>query len=242
MTTYVLVHGFWLGGWAWRPVTQALRAAGHDVYPVTLTGTGERAHLARPEVDLETHIQDALGVLRFEDLHDVVLVGHSYGGLVTTGVADRAPERISRLVYVDTGPLPEGMSQNDFIPEQKEANAAQVEQEGDGWLLPPPPWRELAAGVEGVDDQTLALLAERAVPQPWASAIAPVRYQGDAWQKLPKLGVLSSFAEAQLRELAGVVPAFRHMAGEGWEYAELPTWHWPMLSRPAELARILLDV
>src|SRR5262245_45554786 len=106
MTTYLLVPGFWLGGWAWRPVTVALRERGHEVYPVTLTGLGERAHLARPDTDLDVHIEDALNLLRFEDLRDVVLVGHSYAGQVITGVADRIPERVAHLVYVDTGPLP----------------------------------------------------------------------------------------------------------------------------------------
>ena len=95
MTTYVLLPGFWLGGWAWRPVTDALRAQGHDVYPLSLTGMGERAHLAGPEVDLEVHVTDVLNLLRYEDLTDVVLVGHSYAGIVVSGVADRAADRKS---------------------------------------------------------------------------------------------------------------------------------------------------
>ena len=114
-TTYVLVPGFWLGGWAWRPVTDALRARGHEVYPVTLTGLGERAHLATPDVDLDTHITDVANLLRYEDLRDVVLVGHSYGGLVVTGVADQLPDRVRQLVYVDTGPLPDGFK-DDVLP------------------------------------------------------------------------------------------------------------------------------
>ncbi len=81
MTTYVLVPGFWLGGWVWQPVAAALRAQGHEVHPVTLTGVGDRSHLARPEVDLDTHVDDVANVLRYEDLTDVVLVGHSYGAL-----------------------------------------------------------------------------------------------------------------------------------------------------------------
>jgi pimeloyl-ACP methyl ester carboxylesterase len=109
--TYVLVPGFWVGGWVWNEVTGMLRARGHDVHPVTLTGLGEREHLATPDVDLDTHITDVENLLRYEDLHDVVLVGHSYGGLVVTAVADRMPERVKQLVYVDTGPLPDGFSQ-----------------------------------------------------------------------------------------------------------------------------------
>jgi hypothetical protein len=113
-----------------------------------------------------------------------------------------------------------------------------VQESGEGWLLPPPPWAELADGVEGVDGETLAALTERSVPQPWASAIQPVRLTG-AWERLPRLGILSSFSVAQVRKLAATVPIFSEMAGPNWTYEELPTWHWPMFSRPKELADIL---
>ena len=106
MTTYVLVGGAWLGGWCLQRVARRLRDEGHDVYPVTLTGLGERAHLASPEIDLDTHITDVVNLIEYEDLEEVVLLGHSYGGLVVTGAADRIPERISELVYLDTAPLP----------------------------------------------------------------------------------------------------------------------------------------
>src|SRR6185437_12915683 len=101
MATYVLVHGGHHGGWCYKKVARLLRSAGHEVYSPTLTGLGERRHLLGPKVDLETHIADVVGVLEFEDLHDVILVGHSYGGMVITGVADRALERIKELVYLD---------------------------------------------------------------------------------------------------------------------------------------------
>src|SRR5262245_27253642 len=101
MATYVLVHGGAHGGWCYQRVARILRADGHEVYTPTLTGCGERAHLVSAEVDLETHIADVVAVLEYEDLEDVVLVGHSYGGMVITGVADRAPERIGRLVFLD---------------------------------------------------------------------------------------------------------------------------------------------
>ena len=102
MATFVLVPGFWLGGWAWHDVAQALRLAGHDVYPVTLTGLGERVHLGGPHVNLDTHITDVVNLLRYEDLRDVILVGHSYAAIVVNGAADQVPERIARLVFVDT--------------------------------------------------------------------------------------------------------------------------------------------
>jgi pimeloyl-ACP methyl ester carboxylesterase len=240
MTTYVLVPGYWLGAWAWRPVTEALRAQGHEVHPLSLTGMGERAHLAGPEVGLETHVTDVVNLVRYEDLTDVVLVGHSYAGsAVTTMAADRMPERIAKLVFVDTGPLPDGFSMSQFgAPEEHEANAARVESEGDGWLLPPPPWAELAAAVPDLDPGILPMLTERAVPQPWSTATTAVSLTG-AWEKLPRLGILSEFTEAQAREWAGTMPLLAHMADDNWQYEELPTWHWPMFSEPEALAAIL---
>src|SRR5438128_128006 len=101
MATFVLVHGAWHGGWCWKRVTPLLRAAGHEVYATTLTGLGERVHLASPNVGLALHVQDVVGVLEYEDLRDVILVGHSYGGIVISGVADRVPERLRHLVYLD---------------------------------------------------------------------------------------------------------------------------------------------
>src|SRR5580765_3033410 len=100
MATIVLAHGAWSAGWAWKKMRPRFRAAGHEFFSPTYTGLGERAHLAHPGIDLSTHIGDVLAVLQFEDLADVTLLGHSYGGMVATGVADRAPERIRRTVYI----------------------------------------------------------------------------------------------------------------------------------------------
>lgn len=100
-TTFVFVHGAWGGGWDWRQVDSLLTREGHDVARVTLTGLGERVHLASPQIGLRTHVQDVVNTILFERLDDVVLVGHSYGGMVITGVADSIPDRIRRLVYVD---------------------------------------------------------------------------------------------------------------------------------------------
>jgi pimeloyl-ACP methyl ester carboxylesterase len=238
--TYVLVPGFWVGGWVWNEVTGMLRARGHDVHPVTLTGLGEREHLATPDVDLDTHITDVENLLRYEDLHDVVLVGHSYGGLVVTAVADRMPERVKQLVYVDTGPLPDGFANADFAPPDERARQEALVDKADGWRLPPPPWADLASGVDGVSAETVSRLTQRSVAQPWKTATTPARLTG-AWEKLPRLGVLSSFTVEQAQAMAATVPTMRHMAGEQWRFVELPTWHWSMLSRPADLAEILAN-
>src|SRR3712207_5745958 len=110
MTTYVLVHGAWHGGWCWKKVVPLLRTAGHEVYTPTLTGLGERAHLLSPTITLDTHILDVVNVLEYEELLDVVLVGHSYAGAVISGVADRAPTQVAQLVYLDA-----------FVPRDGEA-------------------------------------------------------------------------------------------------------------------------
>ncbi len=108
--TFVLVHGAWGGGWDWRPVSDILSSRGHRAFRATLTGLGERAHLSSPAVGLDTHITDVVNVIQYEDLRDVTLVGHSYGGMVITGAADRIPDRITHLVYVDA-----------FVPENGES-------------------------------------------------------------------------------------------------------------------------
>src|SRR4051812_1484157 len=115
MATFVLVPGAWMGGWCWKKLTPGLQAAGHQVYTPTLTGLGERVHLARPEIDLDTHTQDIVNLLEFEEARDVILVGHSYAGTVVTSVADRVPERLSMLVYLDSGAPPDGKSVFDLF-------------------------------------------------------------------------------------------------------------------------------
>jgi pimeloyl-ACP methyl ester carboxylesterase len=245
MATYVLVPGAWLGGWAWQPITRQLRAQGHDVHPVTLTGLGERSHLAAPEVDLETYVNDVVNLLRFEDLRDVVLVGHSYGGAVVTGVADRVPERIGLLAYLDAGPLPDGAAFMDLQPpETRELLERLTEQEGDGWRIPLPSWEQLegvmGASLEGLGKAERDAMAGRATAQPvrtWTQALPPA---GPARQELAKLLVSSSFPLAQVRQLAADGhPWFAELTQPQWSFLELPTGHWPMFSVPGPLAGLL---
>src|SRR5918994_7317382 len=123
MTPYVLVGGAWLGGWCWQKVARQLRDDSHDAYPVTLTGLGERVHLASPEVNLETHITDVVNLIEFEDLRDVFLLGHSYAGIVVTGAANRIPERIAQLVFLDSGPVADGLVYLDTQPPEVREHA-----------------------------------------------------------------------------------------------------------------------
>jgi pimeloyl-ACP methyl ester carboxylesterase len=246
MTTYVLVGGAWLGGWCWQVVARRLRDEGHDAYPVTLTGLGERVHLASPDVDLETHITDVVNLIEFEDLHDVVLLGHSYAGLVVTGAADRIPERISELVYLDTTPLPDGgMLIEKFPPELRKRTEEQVQELGEGWKFPMPPPEELAnmASLQGVDEDHLRLLYSRATPQPFGTYTQPLRLQNSVREQLPKVGIWCSLSLAQVQEMiASGNPLFREMASPTWRFVELPTGHYPMFSRPDDLAVVLLDL
>ena len=246
MTTYVLVGGTWLGGWCWQPVARRLRDNGHDAYPVTLTGLGERAHLASPHVDLDTHITDVVNLIEFEGLPEVVLLGHSYAGVVVTGVADRIPERIFRLVYLDSRPLPDGNALVEAFPSELRRHIErQVEELGEGWRFPMPSWEEVSymASLEGVDDDHLKLLRFRAVAQPFGTYTQPLRLENPAREELPKLGILCSYSLDQVQEMiASDNPLFRGLAGPEWRFVELPTGHWPMFSRPEDLAELLLDL
>jgi pimeloyl-ACP methyl ester carboxylesterase len=244
----VLVPGACLGGWAWRDAAARLRALGHDVFPVTLTGLGERVHLATGEVDLETHIADVLGVLDYEDVHDAILVGHSYAGVVVTGVADRRPERLNAVVYLDCSPLPDGVSIADVqSPEQRELQRAAVEHDGDGWRWPVPDRDTLARGVfgstAGLEDRDFAVIEQRGTPQPYATFTTPLRL---AHRRPPGIrraaifcteGGISVAAVRTLLEQGD--PRAALFADPDWDLRELPTGHWAMFSAPEQLAEAL---
>jgi pimeloyl-ACP methyl ester carboxylesterase len=246
----VLVPGACLGGWAWRQVAATLRALGHDVYPVTLTGLGERVHLASREVDLETHIADVVNLLDYEDLSGAVLVGHSYAGVVITAVADQRPERLRAVVYLDTGPLPGGMAIADVqTPEQRERQRREAEQGGDGWLWPVPDRDTLVSGAygsaSGLEPVDFELIAARATPQPYATFTTPLRLSDAAPAGLGLRRAAIFCAEggmslALLRELiAQHDPRADAFADSSWELHELPTGHWAMFSLPGPLAELI---
>jgi pimeloyl-ACP methyl ester carboxylesterase len=244
----VLVPGACLGGWAWRDVARELRASGHDVFPVTLTGLGEREHLARPEVDLETHIADVVGVLDFEDLHDAVLVGHSYAGVVVTGVADRRPERLGAVVWLDSSPLPDGVSIADVrSPEQAERQDRDVRERGDGWRWPVPDRETLVSGLfgsaEGLSDEHLRRFEDRGSAQPYATFTSPLRLTRSGpptYRRAMAICTAGGLSAAVVRELvAQGDPRAAPFADPDWELYDLPTGHWAMFSDPEELAALL---
>jgi pimeloyl-ACP methyl ester carboxylesterase len=155
MANFVLVHGAWIGGWCWRPNAQALRKAGHEVFTPTLTGLGERSHLMNPGINLDTHIADIVNVIKHEELSDVVLVGHSYGGMVVTGVADALADKIRSLVYLDAFVPESGQALVDLAPPEPKPQPA-----SDYALAP------LPAAVFGAKPEVAAFVDARTSPHP----------------------------------------------------------------------------
>jgi len=217
--TYVIVHGAWGGGWAFRRVEELLRARGHNVYRPTLTGLGERSHLAGPHVGLATHVEDVVNVLLFEDLRDVVLVGHSYGGMVITGVADRVPERVRSLVFLDALVPNDGES----VLAALGTRAAWVKQmERDGLLVPP--WVRA--------DQP----PPKDVPHPLKSFTDPVSYKNEAAKRLPATYILTVEAGAKTDDFDAQAERAR---ARGWTVLRMQADHNPQRTAPEALVELL---
>ena len=220
--TFVFVHGAWGGGWDYKQMESLLEAAGHRVYRTTLTGLGEKVHLANPQVNLETHIQDIVNVLKFEDLTGIVLVGHSYGGMVITGVAHRVPERISRLVYVDAMLPLDRESVFDLMGEQsREFFLDLANTKGEGWKIPPF-WPD-----PGKD-----------VPQPLAAFREPISLGNPLADKLPATYILTLEPGAASDDFSRYAERAKQPR---WKYHELRTGHNPQRTMPKEYAAILMS-
>jgi len=230
MTTFVLVHGAWSGGWKWRFVAPILQRAGHEVFRPTLTGLGERAHLARPDIDLDVHVQDIVGLLEMEDLRDVALVGHSYGGMVVTGVAERAAGRIRRLVHLDAFVPENGKCALDYVVPER---AAGFREQGErtGFVEPPPPslW-----GV--VKPEHVAFARQRETRHPYRCFTEVLRRVNSSAAALPKTFIYcSSPATGTFDQFAA-----KYRGDPKWRFHELKTGHDSMILVPEELAAILL--
>ena len=233
MATIVVVHGAWSAAFAWRRLRTLLRASGHDLVTPTHTGLGERWHLSAPSVTLDTHIQDVLGVLETEDLADVTLVGHSYGGMVATGVADRARDRIRQLVYLDAFVPHDGQCLFDLQPAEHRVRAeAQAREQGQGYLVPANPMPPDTAS------EDLEWLMPRRRPQPLATFSTPLRLTGGELT-LPRtyifctrVGPADSFRRFSLRA----------RSEPGWRYLELDASHNPHITMPDTLAGVLDEI
>lgn len=233
MATYVLVHGAWHGGWCWQRVTPLLRAAGHEVYTPTLTGLGERSHLVNADVDLNTHVQDVVNVLKFEGLKNVILVGHSYGGMVVTGVTEPAANSLQHIVYLDAFVPRDGQALMDLVaPQFREEMRQQAR--ANGGLSPHFPVEQYGVFAEA----DVQWVKPRLVPHPFKTLTTPVTLMNPASLALPKtyiycndpaMGFFEAFAERTRRE-------------NGWRYRELATGHDAMVTMPRELTDLLLEL
>jgi len=231
MTTFVLVHGAWHGSWCWKRVRSALQAQGHDVFTPTLTGVGERSHLISPQVNLDTHIADVVNLMRWEELDDIVLCGHSYGGCVITGAADRMPERIRALVYLDAFILENGQGLHDALPPDVATGQAKAAAEaGDGWRIPPIP-----AEFFQVNAADRAWMNRQCTPQSLATFQQPIRLR-NAIPAAKCTHILATGYEHS------PFPPFHEIAKKnGWKTLAIDCGHDVMLDRPADLVRMLLD-
>jgi pimeloyl-ACP methyl ester carboxylesterase len=235
MTTYVLVHGGWAGGWFWGRVRPLLREAGHEVFTPTLTGLGERAHLARPSVNLETHIEDVVATIKYEDLCRVVLVGQSYAGMVISGVAERVPERLAHLVFLDAFVPRDGESLADILGPQAMASFAQLaEAQGDGWRLPLPfSFEELGI----TSELDIAWVRSKLVSHPLATMQQGVQVSNPDAAKLPRTFIRCT------KPAMGYFDRFGEQArAAGWSYSEIASGHSAPVTAPAEVARALLTI
>lgn len=231
MSDVVLVHGAWHGAWCWRRVLPALEEAGHRVVPVTLTGVGERAAELSPSITLGTHVEDVVTAVLGAGCSGAVLVGHSYGGLVVTGAADRLGDEVGRLVYVDAVVPTPGRSWADCIPaEARAARRALVAEHGH---LPPPP-----ASAYGLTGDDAAWVERRQTPHPAGVFEEPLPFDADRWAARPR-----TYVDCTAPALATIDPSRRLVRSQpGWEVVELATGHDPMVSAPGELAAVLGEV
>lgn len=228
VATIVLAHGAWSGAWAWTRVRRLLAAQGHEVFTPTYTGLGERAHLASPANDLRTHIDDVCNVLEFEDLRDVVLLGHSYGGMVATGVADQARDRVARLIYLDAFVPSDGQALVDLVPPAARQRMRDSARETDGWRVAPnpPPADTSAADVVWVKRFRM--------PQSLACFEQPVRLTAPL--RLPR-----SYIQCMRYADKGPFGQFAAMAKAtaGWRCFELDASHSPNITAPEALTGLL---
>jgi pimeloyl-ACP methyl ester carboxylesterase len=228
-TTFLVAHGAWSAGWSWRKMHPLMAAAGHRLITPTYTGLGEREHLANPSITLETHIEDMLGVIKFEQLGPVVLIGHSYGGMVATGVADRVPDRISKLVYLDAFVPTDGQALFDLLPpgaaERMRARAA------DGWRLPPNP---VPPDTSAEDAQWIQQFR---MAQPIKTFETPLRLRNGE-TRIPRAYIYAKRATPE--------DTFKRFADrarrEHWDYREIDASHSAHVTAPQALASLLASL
>jgi pimeloyl-ACP methyl ester carboxylesterase len=229
--TFLVCHGAWRAGWAWKKMHPLMQAAGHRLVTPTYTGLGERAHLANPSIDLDTHIQDMLNVIEYEDLRDIVLVGHSYGGMVATGVADRARDVVRQLIYVDAFVPAEGQSLLD-INEVAAPRMLELMKAGDGYRVPPNP------SPPDTSPADVEWLTARSVDMPVKCFEQKLKLQHGALT-LPR-----SYIYATRITPADTFGPFARMtkSDPAWRYFEIDASHSPNVTAPEALMALLQKI
>ena len=229
MATFVVAHGAWGAGWVWKKMHPLIAKRGHRLVVPTLTGLGERAHLARPDIDLETHIADILGVLKYEDLKIVNLIGHSYGGMVATGVADRARDRITQLIYLDAFAPNDGDSAFELLPAATRAQRQSAASgNADAWRMPPGPMPPDTPAEDRAWCEPLR------VPQPVKTFEQKLKFQGGPLT-LPRHYIYCTRIPPDDR----FRPFYERAKREGWGVTELDASHNPHVTCPEALADLL---
>ena len=233
--TFVLIHGFWHGAWCWKYLAPLLTAPGHRVHALSYTGMGERAHLLASGISIDTFVDDVVGVIEAEELENVILVAHSFGGVPATGVAARIPQRLAHLVYLDAGLVLSGESAADTHPpaavQERLASAAAA-----GGLAVPVPTRlpdswGLAPGTPDYD-----WVLRRLTPQPLGSYTTPLHYAGPPGNGVPATYIECTAPPTAMQDVARK----RAAALPGWRYLKMATPHDAMITHPREVAEILL--
>ncbi len=229
MTNFVLVHGGMIGSNCWKTVREILENQQHQVLTPTLTGLGERKHLINPDIDLETHIQDVLNAVFYEELDDIVLVGHSYGGMVITGVADRIPNKIVKLVYVAAVLPNNGESAFDALGPEISSFLNKSAQQGNGWELPVG-----SPGLYGIQNpETATWFQQMSSPQPIKTFQQKIQFKNSTFQDHKKIYINCSQDPALKRFVS-------RAKDRDMSYFEINSGHFPMLTSPATLAELFL--
>ena len=235
--TFVLVHGANHGGWCWRLVREALQARSFSVYTPTLTGLGDRSHLVSPEISLQDHIEDVVNTIRAEELQDIVLVGHSYGGTVITGVCDVIKDRISQVIYLDANTPGDGEATIPNLSKEM-AEKAVGHPLQDGYLVPP--LDPIRLGIDPQDQQNIDWLQRRLTAHPIATLSEPLKLNNGGSEGLRRTFILTTqrkfLQPFALQKLAAT------QADESWNYRELMVGHDAMITAPCEVTDLLVEI
>lgn len=227
---FVLIPGAWMGGWVWEPVSSRLRARGHEVYPLTLSGL-DNGGADVSDVGLETHVEDVLSVLEENDLRNAIVVGHSYSGVVVGQVADRVPDRVAHTVFVDAFLPHDGESMLDAFPEpQRKDELRQIAENGGRW---PAPNVANAADGQGLSIEQARWLVERMVAHPGRTVSEPTVLNR------PLAEQRATYVKCSFGDSDDVAALHEE---PNWSFRNLDAGHWPMISRPDELVELLVEV